>query len=313
MMERDNNIQHRHTDRGALMDAGMVATLTPQFLCVRETLASGRDVIFAYDSVGAPQYCWDARSFPAKWCAQHCWHPAGVTVLHGEHQIVTQKEQVALYPLDMMAMSQWLAHTYVYLRPILGTFAIPISTRQIFRQYIERTLHDSGIVGTMIDVGGSDCWKYRFIPNGIDAISVDPTNACSESILGFNTKTQKIQQVVGLAESLPFASECASCVMCQFVLEHLIDPSVALHELVRVLEVGGLLLLGIPIDNCSKGRPAFLHRWRFTWKASANGDRTLPLPELDFASLGLRNVGQDDWKPAMQVGDACLFLLRKDT
>lgn len=296
-----------------MVDSEVNKILEPQFLCTRETLTSGRDVIFAYDRSGAPLHCWDVKSLPAEWKESHCWHPAGVTVLHYAHQKNTIKEHVILYPFDTNAMSLWLARTYAYIRPVLGAFAVPISTRQLFRDHVESILRSSISKGTVIDVGGPGCWKSEYIPSGINAISIDPANACFEFHEEIDTKKQKFRQMKGTAESLPFPCEYANYLSCQFVLEHLIDPHTALRELVRVLAVGGLLMLGIPVDNSRTGKPAFHHRWRFTWDTDGNGDRTLPLPAIDITSLGLRNVEQYDWKPTKQVGDACLFLFRKKT
>lgn len=49
-----------------------------------------------------------------------------------------------------------------------------------------------------------------------------------------------------VAEALPYRSDCFDCVFCYTVLEHVRDPRGALHEMVRVLRPGGVLILNTP-------------------------------------------------------------------
>jgi len=77
---------------------------------------------------------------------------------------------------------------------------------------------------------------------------------------------------IGQAESLPFADGSFDLVVCSEVLEHLVDPAVAVGEIRRVLKPGGRLVITVPRNedipvqrcvHCGKLTPRDGHLHRF--------------------------------------------------
>lgn len=68
--------------------------------------------------------------------------------------------------------------------------------------------------------------------------------------------------VICFAEALPFAQAAFDTVICTEVLEHTVQPSVALRELSRVLRPNGILLLSVPFIYPTHEAPH--DYWRFT-------------------------------------------------
>jgi len=58
--------------------------------------------------------------------------------------------------------------------------------------------------------------------------------------------------VVGDVRSLPFEDDCFDVVTCFDVLEHLLEPLIALEEINRILKGKGILVMSSP-NICSKG------------------------------------------------------------
>lgn len=59
-------------------------------------------------------------------------------------------------------------------------------------------------------------------------------------------KSRGVDAVQGFAEDLPFASNSFDAAICAELLEHVLDPSMVLHEVARVLKPGGLLVGSVP-------------------------------------------------------------------
>lgn len=56
----------------------------------------------------------------------------------------------------------------------------------------------------------------------------------------------KVKLTNGFAENLPFENNSFDYIVCSEVLEHVIDPSVVLAELMRVVKKAGLIIVTIP-------------------------------------------------------------------
>lgn len=59
----------------------------------------------------------------------------------------------------------------------------------------------------------------------------------------------KAKLMYGFAEDLPFEDNSVDYVICSEVLEHIIDPKVALNEIKRVVKASGLIIISIPEER----------------------------------------------------------------
>lgn len=53
---------------------------------------------------------------------------------------------------------------------------------------------------------------------------------------------------------LPFGDQTFDIILCNHVIEHIIDYGLAIAELMRVLKAGGVLLVGVPNEGCFLGQ-----------------------------------------------------------
>ncbi len=102
---------------------------------------------------------------------------------------------------------------------------------------------------------------------------------------------------VGDIRELPYGEDMFGLVVCFQVIEHLEDPSRALHELVRVLAPGGLLLISSSNPEvCPAGDPHHRHGFR------ANDLEA----ELSARLANVRLVRQDDYLVSALLSDEVL-------
>jgi len=102
--------------------------------------------------------------------------------------------------------------------------------------------------GRVIDVGGGQGLVRHWLPDPEQYVVVDPETAWLDQPWqqladAFPCLEREPSFVRAVAERLPLADACADGVLSIFNLNHLIDPSAALREMVRVLRPGGRLVL----------------------------------------------------------------------
>jgi len=276
-------------------------------LLVREHLASSREVIIAFDEAGLPVKCWDERSFPGQWLKPSCWHQSGVTFQYGSLNCDPSNSLLGLNPGLPIEMAKWLSRTYRFYDSILGENSVILSSKNIFLAEVSKMLGKLPLDSVIIEIGGSSLGKTR-LQNQIT--SVDPRYCESnEAKVDANDYNSYLKE--GIIEDLPFPSCYADCILCVFVLEHIIEPLAGIKEIVRVLKPQGKLILGIPIDQSAEGSPPFFHRWRFSSASSSNSGRTLLLKNFDLQAEGLLNMCGDNWVHAAGLGTSKLFLFHK--
>ena len=104
----------------------------------------------------------------------------------------------------------------------------------------------------------------------------------------------------GDVRKLPYGNGVFDLAMTAHVLEHLVDPSVALNEMVRVLKPGGLLIA------CLTRRSAlgmFVHlKWRTHWVTSAQAESWLLESGLENAQC----LSFDDGALCKRLSLACV-------
>ncbi len=109
-------------------------------------------------------------------------------------------------------------------------------------------------------------------------IDVDPTHA--------RDLPPGVEYVVGKLEELPLAASAFDLVMALDVLEHLDDDAAGLHETVRLLKPGGLLVVTVPALPSLWGQQDEVshHRRRYTKRTLYDTfDRAaLPRPDVSY-------------------------------
>lgn len=94
---------------------------------------------------------------------------------------------------------------------------------------------------TVLDVGaGQDQFGRRFVDEGARYIAVDLEREALSPSTGNGA-------VVGRGEHLPFPDASMDIVMSNNVMEHVTDPGVLVHEMLRVVRPGGLVFVSYTV------------------------------------------------------------------
>lgn len=73
-----------------------------------------------------------------------------------------------------------------------------------------------------------------------------------------------VRWVSGTAESLPYTPQCFDVVVCSNGVDHYEDPALAIREMIRVLQPGGLVILTVNIFKKDLGQRDSQHTHTFT-------------------------------------------------
>lgn len=95
-----------------------------------------------------------------------------------------------------------------------------------------------------LDAGCGTGLMLRHFPKASIGLDINPRNLIKAKIHAPYAKL-----VLGDIEKIPFNNNSFSTIVCTEVLEHLPRPSIALKEIFRVLEKGGLLIGSVPAKN----------------------------------------------------------------
>jgi SAM-dependent methyltransferase len=108
----------------------------------------------------------------------------------------------------------------------------------------------------VIDVGcGAGRHAFEAYRRGADVVAFDRAESELRSVdtilramaeSGEAPATASAKVVVGDALSLPYADETFDCVIASEILEHIPEDDAAIAELIRVLKVGGTLVVSVP-------------------------------------------------------------------
>ena len=83
---------------------------------------------------------------------------------------------------------------------------------------------------------------------------------------------EKVHLFQGDAQNLPCKDQAFTRIICSEVLEHLLDPSVALDEIARVLKTEGTAIISIPNESLINGIKSILIRLGiFKWLFQGKG------------------------------------------
>jgi SAM-dependent methyltransferase len=99
------------------------------------------------------------------------------------------------------------------------------------------------VSGKAIDIGASaGYYSAALVKLGLDVIAIE-----NEPVGISVCKSRGLETMNGRAESLPITSNSQDVVLLMDVLEHIENDIMAINEVSRVLKVGGLLFLTVPV------------------------------------------------------------------
>lgn len=94
----------------------------------------------------------------------------------------------------------------------------------------------------VLDLAPGRCWFTKQNPQRIHAVDRAPE-------IVEHYARQGLQITQGSAEEIPHPAGFFEAVFCCWLFEHLQDPDIAMREIYRVLEPGGLCFLVVPSDH----------------------------------------------------------------
>ena len=147
---------------------------------------------------------------------------------------------------------------------------IELDAEQDYAQEIERVREIYARIplhGRVLDVGGYQGRLREFIGQGQEYLSCDPFIAAFEGIerqtrllAAFRCFETPCNFVACHAEHLPFRAMSFDTVHMRSVIDHLLDPALALLEARRVLKRSGKLIVGLYVQGGKDGKQTPIER-----------------------------------------------------
>lgn len=131
-------------------------------------------------------------------------------------------------------------HYYEYLKGISwrGTF---------YRRYFLYPKLLKYCHGKVLDVG---CGTGEFLSLLESGVGVDINGICVKHCLDRGLEAVKMEEDI-----LPFDNESFDTLILDNVLEHISEPNQLIKELIRVLKIGGIIIIGVPLQKGYKRDP----------------------------------------------------------
>lgn len=99
-----------------------------------------------------------------------------------------------------------------------------------------------GISGTVVEIGPGSGINFRYLPDSISWIGIEPNRAFHDHLLSqANRYGITAQCINGSAEQIPLPDGQADAVICTLVLCSVSDPDAVIHEMKRILKPNGRL------------------------------------------------------------------------
>lgn len=151
---------------------------------------------------------------------------------------------------------------------------------------VDRTLKDLNLSkAKVIDVGcGSGIFSNLAASMNYQVLGMDISHNAVKVLNKRYKKNKNLKFLQATAEKIPARSKSADLILCFEVLEHLVNPSVSLSEIHRVLKDNGLAIISVPnwfnLDRL--GSLAFTKRAFLTIKGKLSNQNISP--HLQFNS-----------------------------
>jgi SAM-dependent methyltransferase len=138
--------------------------------------------------------------------------------------------------------------------------ALPGEYDAVQRRGVEDVYRAIPVRGRCLDVGGNDGRLRAFLDPDQEYISVDPYLEVVNEPRTVGCKTvypfidDPLNFLAATAEHLPFSSQSFDVVHMRSVIDHLMNPELALREAFRVLRAAGSLVIGLLVKGGRTGR-----------------------------------------------------------
>ena len=107
--------------------------------------------------------------------------------------------------------------------------------------------------------------------------------------------SEKVHLFQGDAQNLPCKDQAFTHIICSEVLEHLLDPSVALDEIARVLKTEGTAIISIPNESSINGIKSILIRLGIFKRLFQEKGSSAEMPERMSAEWHLHVFTLEEW------------------
>jgi SAM-dependent methyltransferase len=128
------------------------------------------------------------------------------------------------------------------------------------RRGLEDVYNAIPIAGRCLDVGGNDGRLRAFLGRQQQYVSADPyltvlrEPRSAEFYRVYPFMDEPLNFIAALAEHLPFVSRSFEVVHMRSVIDHFLNPELALREAFRVLTEDGSLIVGVTVEGGRAGR-----------------------------------------------------------
>ena len=136
--------------------------------------------------------------------------------------------------------------------------------QKITRKQLDKFLEKYATDDKILDIGSGGSSYHRYFPNRL-TVDIDP---------------ERRPEIIADAHNLPFRAGEFKTVLCTEVLEHVKDPKQVIHEIGRVLDKGGIVILTTRFVYPLHDAPH--DYWRFT-------EYGLKLLFLDWEIIDFKN------------------------